>query len=89
MDSDTKGWCFFVACVTIIIVTIAGCITYYNLEDDKMMERLVDKGISPMVVRCVDSNWSKVGIYAICSKIMENHKLTKDQARALIEGLEK
>ena len=89
MDSETKGWCFVMACVTIIVVAIASCITYYNLEDDKMLERLVNKGVSPMVVRCVDSDWSSVSSYAICSKIMENHRLTKEQARALIKELEK
>lgn len=87
MDSETKGWCFFVACIVIVLVTLMACITYYNLEDDKMMIRLAEMGVSPAVVRCVDSSWDSIATHAICSKVLLNHTMTREQAEKLVEGL--
>lgn len=90
------GW----ACATIMIVTIVGSILYYNVNTpstaalsikhkEKVLEYhriMVEKhGISPAVIECVDRNWGSVPVYQICKEILTNYKLTREEAKILVD----
>lgn len=87
MSGEEKLWAFFFACITIIVVIIASCITFYKTEQDKLPLRLVDKGVNPAVAQCIDVSWTISSNYIICSKVLANEKLTSKEAKELVKGL--
>lgn len=91
MDGEEKGWAWLVSCIAIVLVTLIGCVTYYNIEDNKMEERLIikalEKGVSPAVLKCVDTTWETIATHGICRQVLTNHNLTREQAAKLVEEL--
>lgn len=53
LDGDQKMVMFAIGCFVTVIVLLISCITYYNIEKNNMVERMVDKGVSPAVLECV------------------------------------
>lgn len=87
LSGDQQLGALALACGTFIIVVITACITYYNVRYDNMVERAMAAGISPAVMECVDGSWDTVGRHSVCSRVLDNHKLTKEQAEKLMESL--
>lgn len=54
LDGDQKVGIFAICCLLIVFVLIISCTTFYHLEYNNMVERMVDKGISPAYLECAD-----------------------------------
>ena len=85
LDSDHKVGIFAIACAAIVISLLISCVTYYNIEKNSMVERMVDRGVSPALLECV----KLIGTYPdhkICTMILTNHDINDAQAKKLLEG---
>lgn len=74
LDDDHIVGIFAIGCVAVIAALLISCVTYYNIERNSMIERLVDKGINPAVFECV----KLIGSYPdhrICTMVLTNRDL--------------
>lgn len=102
MEDSSKvemwGW----GCVTIMFSVIISCITYYNVTvssnfnvnaqyKEKKLEfyerMVVEYGVSPAVLECIDRNWNESSVYIICEKVLANNDLSKLDAEKMIRDL--
>lgn len=91
MDGEQKGWAWLVGCMAIVLSILIGSVTYYYTEKDAMKERLVmkalEKGISPAVLKCVDTHWETTATYNICMKVLSSRNMSREEAAKLAERL--
>ena len=88
MDDGTKVGILLIVCVTLVIITFICCYTYYSLEYDKFVERVIDKGVNPAVITCIDSTWTTSANALICSEVFRNNHMTKEEAEKLRNSIE-
>lgn len=91
MDGEQKGYAWLVACIAVVLVVLIGSITYTNVEENRaesrLIEKMVDKGISPAVLVCIDTTWETVASHGICREVLTNHNLSRQDAEKLVQGL--
>ena len=79
-------------CITIMMCSLIGAMFYYHYSkpnDAEIMERLVrDVGINPMVIECMNRNWSMATDYEICKLVVEKHKISPENIKKLKKLLE-
>lgn len=89
--SDNQLYAIIWLGIMAIVISISVCVTVYALNtpsDYEIMERMVSKyNVNPMVFECMDRNWSQAPDYNICKKVIENHKLTNEEAQHLKDML--
>lgn len=91
MENNTLS-ALIAICCTFVVCSFIGGILYYNLEKPssyELMERLADKGYSPAVLKCsFIADWNQPLVYTICERILVDNNITREEAEALIRGLE-
>ena len=87
MNSEEKFYAYIMSLVAIVAIALISGLIYYNLEQGKLPLLLVEKGINPAVVRCINVSWSITSNYIICNKILANEGLSKKEAKKLVEEL--
>ena len=74
-------------CVTIMFCVLISGITYYNVVKPtliEVMERMVqDYNINPLIIECMDRDWSRVPEFEICKIVAENHKVKLEDIEKL------
>lgn len=82
------GW----TCCAVFAISIVAAIGINHYYDDnrmRSMEKIViENGISPAVVECLDRNWDQnIGTFIICKEVLTNHNLSRDEAERLVNQL--
>ena len=90
LSGDNKAWIVVAICVMAVLITITTSITYYNIRQDEIRLELVNKGVDPLTVECLDTDLSRSGIAAIlCFRVLEKLDISPEQRvklKALLNG---
>lgn len=102
MEDKFKAEMWWAGCFTIMFAIMISCITYYNITitsgadlriqyDVKKLEfyerMVIENGVSPAVLECIDRPWTESSVYIICEKVLTNNDLSKDDAEDMVRRL--
>lgn len=74
----------FTICFVVSLLIIPGM---DKPSDNEIMLKLVEQGVSPAVMECLNRNWNTVSVHDICKTILTNNDLTREEAEELVNEL--
>lgn len=80
----------FWICLAFTICFVASILVLPDMDkptDNEIMLKLVDQGVSPAVMECLNRNWSTVSVHNICKTVLTNYNLTRKEAEELVNEL--
>ena len=102
MEDSSKVEMWAWGCGTIMFSVLISCITYYNVTissaadianqyKEKKLEfyesMVIEHGVSPAVLECIDRNWNESSVYIICEKVLASNDLSKEDAAEMVRKL--
>lgn len=79
--TEIFGW----TCSTIMVLAVISGIVYYNLEADRaIIAYIAENNLNPMILECMNKNWTTVDTYEICKIVSSNPKISEDELRGAL-----
>lgn len=88
--TENTLWMGFWFCLTFIICFIVASFVFRQTSrptDNEVMLKLIDHGISPAVMECLDRDWTSLPVFEICRKVLTINNLTRKEAEELVNQL--
>lgn len=88
--SDNALLMGFWICLAFTICFVASILIIPDMDkptDNEIMLRLVERGVSPAVMECLNRNWSTISVFEICKTVLTDSDLTHVEAEELVNEL--
>lgn len=86
--SDNATWMGFWICVAFTICFVVALAIIPGMSkpsNNEIMLKLVEQGVSPAVMECLNRSWAQVPVYEICSTVLTDGDLTREEAQVLVD----